>query len=308
MYWKEFNISVSKYYKFIIFIIILLTIVYNMLGNQSSKVEAQDNEYIKVIIIDSDDFNAEKLMQIPFEVHVNYVDSIEEAMKFSENEDVILYVEKNQYKAYINPHTRKFDIVMTAVEIMTNEIAFKLEIVTRDENQSSVNENQEDGFTMFFTILTTAILLLAYKLVKDDDKVKAIIVYSPEKKEFFLQSKIALMACISLFFSFFYWMLYEESIYYVCGVFILLLAYSIIGMIFGLLSSKRSLVVIYWITVIGLTIGQLFTMRVINVDKVVASIESHSPLYFIVIVIILYLAQRSIQRLNQFINMKERIG
>lgn len=308
MYWKEFNLTMKKYYKFLILIIVILTMEYNAFNNNAnlaSKNEKKYNLSISMMEGDKDIYSAFK--SIEYVSKVMFVNSINEGKSFKNKADVFIYTNNGKYTAYLNHYSNNSGLATSVIDMVANPSKFSLSVLKNyTVSKAALNENLQSGLLMFFTILSTAILLLSYKIVKDDESVKKAIVYSPEDNSRYIKAKIMLMTFVTALFSVLFLMLFEMSIWLTLFVFEVLIVYSLIGFIFAVLSSNKSIIFVYWIAVLGIAIGQMFLVKGLDLNKFIITIQTNGYMWIGIGVVVIFIGYIITQKIWNVVNVCER--
>lgn len=290
MFWKDLNITINKYSKYIIFIIILLSMMYSTFDRNSKKNETANDKYnvpnIVISVLNSDE-KAETLVNEYSSMYkVVKVDSIEAGKKFNNNSDVFFYTVNNDVSAYLNPASKNLDYTVLLLDSVFNKNSFELKQYSENNEQDSQNthKNKANGIDMAFIILSVSLMILSYNMIKDDENVKNQIIYSPENNKIYVLSKTLLIFFVCILLAIYTTFIYELSPFICIFICLLLLFYCFLGFIFAILSKSTLMTICFWGIFIGLTVGQMFLMRAFDVTNAVCDIKVTTNLYIFIAV------------------------
>ena len=288
MFWKDLNITISKYSKYIIFIIILLTMMYSTFDRNSKKNETLNDKLIVpnlVVSVLNSDEKAESLVNDYSSMYkVVRVESIENGKRFNNDADVFLYSTNDGLSAYLNPASQNLDYTILLIDSVFNKNSFKLSLYTQDEEQKMKSDNKKtaEGIDMVFTILSVSLMILSYNMIRDDEPVKNQIIYSPENNKIYVLSKTCVISFVCTLFSIYMTLIYELSPLVCVFIGLFLLLYCYFGFIFAILSRKKLLIICFWGGIAALAVGQMFLMRAFDVTNSVYNIKNDTDIYIII--------------------------
>lgn len=290
MFWKDLNITISKYSKYIIFIIILLTMMYSIFDRNSKENEIQNDKLIVpnlVVSVLSSDEKAKSLANAYSSMYdVVTVDSVENGKKFNNDADVFLYSINDEVSAYLNPASKNLDYTILLIDSVFNKNSFELSFYTENEEQQANVDNKTTakGIDMVFTILSVFLMILSYNMIRDDEPVKNQIIYSPENNKIYIRSKTCVAAFVCVLFSIYMTLIYGFSPFVCIFIALLLLLYCYFGFIFAILSKNKLLTFCFWGGIAVLTVGQMFLMRAFDVTNSVYNIKNDTNMYIIMVI------------------------
>jgi|GEM_PF-4427612 len=285
MFWKEYNFNFKKYCKYLIFIIIILTIVSKM--TQSNE-QISDSTDLNVVLLKNDEIAKTFILDISDDIQINYVSYIEGDNKFQNNEDVFVNYNMNTncLDVIINPDSSDTEVIGTIFQQSQNRSEFDLKVLENPNSKKddTINIYLKDQLNMLLAVISIAFILIAYNLFVSEKKVLPTIVYSPEKNNNIIHSKMLLLifmnlvVCLYLFFA--------NSIHYklILIIFLIIQLYSLFGLIFGVMYNQKKFSGIFWFLVLGLNIGQLYYIKSINLTNVINYL--HKTFQFLLVIVI----------------------
>ena len=288
MFWKDFNITINRYSKYIIFIIILLTMLYSSYDRNAKNNEITNANHIDpkiVVSVLNSDEKAEALVnEYKHMYKVVKEDSIEAGKKFSDNSDVFFYTVDNSVTAYLNPASSNLDYTILMIDSIFNKNSFNLTHYYNNEEQQISDNHQKNanGIDMVFTVLSVFLMILAYNMIKDDENVKNQIIYSPENNKIYVLSKSILIFFVCTVLTIYTTFIYELSPFIGILIGLLLLIYCFLGFIFAILSRSTLMSICFWVIFIGLTVGQMFFMKAIDVTNIICNVKISTNLYIFI--------------------------
>lgn len=266
MFWKDFNITFKKYYKYFIFIIIILTIEFNAFERNDAVIkEKQDNSKLVISVLEGASEWSRQVEALDIVKEVVTVESIEEGREFVNYADLFLYETDGKRTAVINPYSENAELAVSVIDTIKNTNLFQLSVLTGTEDENALaGEDFGSGIMLFLTILAVAILLLSYNLVKDDEIVKTQIVYSPENNKTYIRSKTIFMILICSLFAVFFSLMYEADTVWGIALVFLLMLYSFIGFNFAVFSENKVITTLFWLIMFGITVSQMFLLKALD--------------------------------------------